>query len=52
MYDIKWKSDKDKYEKHIKHRQEAAKRLARMYPKKEITRAEIVELMRNKEGKS
>jgi len=52
MDKFRWKSDKDKYKKHIECRQEAEKRLWKRYPRKPITRAEIIELMRNKEGKS
>ena len=47
MDEIRWKSDKTKYEQKLKRRQEAEKRL-----QKRITRAEIIELMRNREGKS
>ena len=51
MDEIRWKSDKDKYEKKLKRRQEAEKRLQKRYPRKPITRAEIIELMRNREGR-
>jgi hypothetical protein len=51
MDEIKWKSDKDKYKKHIERRRKAEKRLQKRYPRKPITRAEIIELMRNREGR-
>jgi hypothetical protein len=51
MDEFRWKSDKDKYKKRIERRQEAEKRLRKRYPRKPITRAEIIELMRNREGR-
>ena len=52
MDEFRWKSDKTKYEQKLKRRQEAEKRLQKRYPRKPITRAEVIELIRNKEGKS
>jgi hypothetical protein len=49
--EIKWKNDKEKYEKYIENRKKTIAELRRVNPPGKITYEDILYLMRNREGR-